>query len=60
MAALGQAVHLLRRLTSELRSAILGAFGLLAAIEERAQAFHKRSGVHCEMLPGADEQGLDL
>jgi PAS domain S-box-containing protein len=52
-------VHAVRRLSTELRPAILDSLGLIPAIEWLAQEFQKRTGVTCEFVATNDELNLD-
>ena len=52
-------VHAVRRLSTELRPAILDSLGLIPAIEWLAQEFQKRTGVTCEFVATDDELNLD-
>lgn len=52
-------VHAVRRLSTELRPAILDSLGLIAAIEWLAQEFEKRTGVNCEFVADDEELSLD-
>jgi two-component system sensor histidine kinase UhpB len=52
-------VHAVRRLSTELRPAILDSLGLIPAIEWLAQEFEKRTGVNCEFVCADDELALD-
>ncbi len=51
-------VNAVRRLSTELRPAILDNLGLIPAIEWLAQEFEKRTGVTCEFI--ADDEDLVL
>lgn len=52
-------VHAVRRLSTELRPAILDNLGLIPAIEWLAQEFQKRTGVNCEFITDNEELTLD-
>lgn len=52
-------VHSVRRLSTELRPAILDNLGLVPAIEWLAQEFQKRTGVACELFATNEELELD-
>lgn len=52
-------VHAVRRLSTELRPAILDNLGLIPAIEWLAQEFQKRTGVTCEFKTDNEELALD-
>ena len=52
-------VHAVRRLSTELRPAILDNLGLTPAIEWLAQEFEKRTGVRCEFVTADDDLTLD-
>ena len=52
-------VHAVRRLSTELRPAILDSLGLIPAIEWLAQEFQKRTSVTCEFVATDDELNLD-
>ena len=52
-------VHAVRRLSTELRPAILDNLGLIPAIEWLAQEFQKRTGVTCEFSTDNEELTLD-
>src|SRR5687767_2000658 len=52
-------VHAVRRLSTELRPAILDSLGLIPAIEWLAQEFEKRTGVNCEFVSADDDLNLD-
>src|SRR3954470_12622546 len=52
-------VNAVRRLSTELRPAILDSLGLIPAIEWLAQEFQKRTGVACEFIATDDELNLD-
>ncbi len=52
-------VHAVRRLSTELRPAILDNLGLIPAIEWLAQEFEKRTGVGCEFVTADDDLALD-
>ena len=52
-------VNAVRRLSTELRPAILDSLGLIAAIEWLAQEFEKRTGVTCAFVTADDELTLD-
>jgi PAS domain S-box-containing protein len=52
-------VHAVRRLSTELRPAILDNLGLIPAIEWLAQEFQKRTGVVCEFDADNEELTLD-
>lgn len=52
-------VHAVRRLSTELRPAILDNLGLIPAIEWLAQEFQKRTGVTCEFTTDNEELTLD-
>lgn len=51
-------VHAVRRLSTELRPAILDSLGLIPAIEWLAQEFEKRTGVECEFVCADDDLNL--
>jgi signal transduction histidine kinase len=52
-------VHAVRRLSTELRPAILDSLGLIPAIEWLAQEFEKRTGTPCEFVTSNDDLSLD-
>jgi PAS domain S-box-containing protein len=52
-------VHAVRRLSTELRPAILDNLGLIPAIEWLAQEFEKRTGVTCEFVTADDDLAMD-
>ncbi len=52
-------VHAVRRLSTELRPAILDSLGLTPAIEWLAQEFEKRTGVECEFVATDEDVLLD-
>ena len=52
-------VHAVRRLSTELRPAILDNLGLVPAIEWLAQEFPKRSGVTCQFRTSDDDLSVD-
>jgi PAS domain S-box-containing protein len=52
-------VHAVRRLSTELRPAILDNLGLIPAIEWLAQEFQKRTGITCEFVTADDDLALD-
>ena len=52
-------VHAVRRLSTELRPAILDNLGLVPAIEWMAQEFQKRTGVTCQFTTTEDDLVLD-
>ena len=52
-------VNSVRRLSTELRPAILDNLGLIPAIEWLAQEFEKRTGVTCEFLATDDDLTVD-
>jgi signal transduction histidine kinase len=52
-------VHAVRRLSTELRPAILDSLGLIPAIEWMAQEFEKRTGVQCEFVAHDEELNVD-
>ena len=52
-------VHAVRRLSTELRPAILDNLGLIPAIEWLAQEFQKRTGVTCEFTSDNEDLTLD-
>lgn len=53
--AIDETVHIVRRISAELRPGVLDDLGLAAAIEWQAQDFEKRSGVACVLtLPEED------
>jgi PAS domain S-box-containing protein len=52
-------VHAVRRLSTELRPAILDNLGLIPAIEWLAQEFQKRTGITCEFVSADDDIVLD-
>jgi PAS domain S-box-containing protein len=51
-------VHAVRRLSTELRPAILDSLGLIPAIEWMAAEFSKRTGIQCQFDPADDELNL--
>ncbi|HXE98395.1 MAG TPA: ATP-binding protein [Dongiaceae bacterium] len=55
-----QAVRIVRRISTELRPAILDDLGLTSAIEWHTQEFQKRTGIICEFHNGFDCGTLDL
>lgn len=57
--AIDSTVEAVRRLSTELRPAILDNLGLIPAIEWLAQDFQKRSGVPCEFITPEDNLPLD-
>ena len=52
-------VNAVRRLSTELRPAILDSLGLIPAIEWLAQEFEKRTGVACEFIATEDDLTMD-
>ncbi len=56
---LDSTVKTVRKISSELRPAVLDSLGLLAAIEWLAEEFQKRSGITCECYLTATEVNLD-
>lgn len=52
-------VHAVRRLSTELRPAILDSLGLIPAIEWMAQEFEKRTNVQCEFVAQNEELNVD-
>lgn len=52
-------VNAVRRLSTELRPAILDNLGLVAAIEWLAAEFQKRTGVNCEFITPEEDLVLD-
>ncbi len=52
-------VHAVRRLSTELRPAILDSLGLIPAIEWLAQEFEKRTGIECDFVSADDDLSLD-
>ena len=52
-------VNAVRRLSTELRPAILDSLGLIPAIEWLAQEFEKRTGVTCEFLTADENLTVD-
>ena len=52
-------VHAVRRLSTELRPAILDNLGLVPAIEWMAQEFQKRTGVSCQFTTSEEDLVLD-
>jgi len=52
-------VNAVRRLSTELRPAILDNLGLIAAIEWLAQEFQRRTGVSCEFITPEEDLVLD-
>jgi PAS domain S-box-containing protein len=57
-AAIDEAVHVVRKISTELRPGILDDLGLAAAIEWQAKDFQKRSGVSCVL--NITEADLDV
>jgi signal transduction histidine kinase len=55
-----EAVRIVKRISAELRPAILDDLGLTAAIEWHAQEFQKRTGIICEVRSSFDSGSLDL
>ena len=55
-----EAVRIVKRISAELRPAILDDLGLAAAIEWHAQEFQKRTGITCEVRSSFDSGSLDL
>jgi len=53
------AVQTVRRMSAELRPAILGHFGLGAAIQWQAQEFEKRTGIRCEVTVQPEDLALE-
>ena len=51
-------VHAVRRLSTELRPAILDSLGLIPAMEWLSQEFEKRTGVECDFV--TLDEGLDI
>lgn len=47
--SIGMTIHSIKRLSSDLRPAILDDFGLSAAIEWQAEEFESRTGTRCEV-----------
>ncbi|NUO82922.1 hypothetical protein HUU05_22860, partial [candidate division KSB1 bacterium] len=56
---LDSTVKTVRKISTELRPAVLDSLGLLAAIEWLAEEFQKRSGITCECFLTATEVNLD-
>jgi signal transduction histidine kinase len=52
-------VNAVRRLSTELRPAILDNLGLIAAIDWLAQEFQRRTGVSCEFITAEDDLVID-
>ena len=52
------AIQMVRRISSELRPAVLDRLGLAAAIEWQVQEFQSRTGIKCTLSP--DFEGLKL
>jgi PAS domain S-box-containing protein len=52
-------VQAVRRLSTELRPAILDSLGLIPAIEWLAQEFQKRTGVQCEFVTPEEDLNVD-
>ncbi len=52
-------VKTVRKISTELRPAVLDSMGLLAALEWLAEDFQKRTGIHCECFLTAGEARLD-
>lgn len=52
-------VQSVRRLSTELRPAILDSLGLIPAIEWLAQEFQKRTGVECEFVTRDEDLNVD-
>jgi len=55
-----EAVRIVKRISAELRPAILDDLGLTAAIEWHLQDFQKRTGIICEVRSSLDSGSLDL
>ncbi len=49
-------IHLIRRISTELRPPILDDFGLKAALEWQAQDFQNKTGILCELKSGLKEK----
>jgi len=54
-----ETVELVRKISAELRPAILDALGLVAAIEWAVEEFASRNGVKCRLDVPQDEIGID-
>jgi len=52
-------IHTLRRISTELRPAVLDNLGLTAAIEWQAQDFQNRTGIRCELKRTLNDLQLD-
>jgi len=52
-------VQAVRRLSTELRPAILDSLGLIPAIEWLAQEFQKRTGLECDFMTPDEELNVD-
>ena len=52
-------VHLVQRISAELRPGLLDNLGLSAAIEWQADQFHNRTGVKCDIISEPDDIVLD-
>ena len=55
-----EAVRVVKRISADLRPAILDDLGLTTAIEWHAQEFQKRTGIVCKVESGFDCSTLDL
>jgi signal transduction histidine kinase len=56
--AIDETIHVVRKISTELRPGILDDLGLAAAIEWQAEDFQRRSGVSCAI--NVPEEDLDL
>jgi PAS domain S-box-containing protein len=58
----GSSIETMRRISTELRPAMLEPLGLQAAVEWQAQEFQKHTGIECvlQLSPGMDEISSDL
>lgn len=53
------AIQAMRKITTELRPAILDSLGLSSAIEWQAEEFQHRTGIKCEYIPPDEQINLD-
>ena len=54
-----QAVHKMKEISTELRPSVLNHFGLVAAIQWKAQEFENRVGIKCKVAIGSERIDLD-
>jgi len=53
------AIQTMRKITTELRPAILDSLGISAAVEWQAEEFKNRTGIRCEYYPPGEQIHLD-